>query len=108
MASVMQAVGAVLGTPSARTALNLTRHDHEQIEVQHTHDLLPLSRTRPLDVELYLFIPRNVGVRADNYPRDEFFQTPVDQLTGRWSPLVDWVALIWWPGRYRRRRVLPS
>ena len=73
MSASMKAVSSVLGSPSARTALNLTRHDHEQIEVQHTHDLLPVSRSRALDMELYFFIPRNVGVRADNYPRDEFY-----------------------------------
>lgn len=64
---------SVLAAPSAATALNLTTHDHEQIEVQHTHDLLPRARARPLDLELFFFIPRNVGVRADNYPRDEFY-----------------------------------
>jgi hypothetical protein len=64
---------SVLAAPSASTALNLTAHDHEQIEVQHTHDLLPKTRARPIDLELYFFIPRNVGVRADNYPREEFY-----------------------------------
>jgi hypothetical protein len=63
----------VLAAPSAATALNLTAHDHEQIEVQHTHDLLPRSRARPLDLEMFFFIPRNVGVSAENYPRDEFY-----------------------------------
>ncbi len=70
---IFDIVGSVLGAPSARTALNLARHDHEQIEIQHTHDLLPIAKARPLELELYFFIPRNVGVRADNYPRDEFY-----------------------------------
>ena len=64
---------SVLAAPSAATALNLTTHDHEQIEVQHTHELLPRTRARVLDLELFFFVPRNVGVRIDNYPRDEFY-----------------------------------
>ncbi len=65
--------GTVLAAPSGAAALNLSAHDHEQIEVQHTHDLAPRARARALDLELFFFIPRNVGVRADNYPRDEFY-----------------------------------
>jgi hypothetical protein len=68
-----EAASSVLAAPSAATALNLTAHDHEQIEVQHTHALQPRGRARPVDLELFFFIPRNVGVRADNYPRDEFY-----------------------------------
>jgi hypothetical protein len=64
---------APLVVDAATTLLNLTAHDHEQIELQHTHELQPRSRSKPLELDLYFFIPRNVGVTADNYPRDEFY-----------------------------------
>ncbi len=70
---IFEVPGSVLQAPSAATALNLTAHDHEQIEVQHTHDLVPRARARPVAIELFFFIPRNVGVMPDNYPREEFY-----------------------------------
>ena len=52
-------------------------HERQQLEVQLAHEL-PRTATGQNDqqatsLELYFFIPRNVGVTATNYPRDEFY-----------------------------------
>ena len=48
-------------------------HDRQQLEVQSAHPVTGASDDERFDVELFLFIPRNVGVTAANYPRDEFY-----------------------------------
>ena len=65
-------VGTVTNGHS-RPPVILELHDHEQLELRLAH---PLPRDRhpdALDVKLYVFIPRNVGVSAANYSRSEFY-----------------------------------
>lgn len=51
----------------------LLAHDREQIELQLTQALSSSEARRQLGLELYFFVPRNIGLSADNYPRDEFY-----------------------------------
>lgn len=62
---------------AVRPAANAVRadvdiHDRQQIEVELAY---PLLRDRPsaYATELLLFVPRNVGVSAQNYARDSFY-----------------------------------
>ena len=52
--------------------LTIEAHDRQQIEVQLAH-ALSATEGEPLDLELFFFVPRAVGVTAANYPRDEFY-----------------------------------
>jgi hypothetical protein len=58
--------------PAEVESLSIELHDRQQIELMLTHRLAN-GRSAPLDVQLYMFVPRNVGVSAANYPRDEFY-----------------------------------
>jgi hypothetical protein len=57
--------------PADAPWLGIEAHDRQQIELQLTHGLT--QHKAPIDVELFMFIPRNVGVTSANYPRDEFY-----------------------------------
>src|SRR5262249_5169682 len=58
-----------MSTPS----FELVAHDQQQVELRHTLPLSSFDRRRPTTLDLYFFIPRNVGVNALNYPRDDFY-----------------------------------
>jgi hypothetical protein len=73
---------AALAEPSAEGAppkpsgslLDLLMHDHEQVELRHSLALSTATdESRPAVIDLYFFIPRNIGVSALNYPRDDFY-----------------------------------
>jgi hypothetical protein len=94
--------------------IRLEPHDHEQLELQlgHGSDDLVRPASSPdgpesLDLELYVFIPRNVGINAANYTRVTFYEDmtsfvradlpPVElgelaDLNNRRSPLVPLAA----------------
>ncbi len=69
-------------SPEEKDALiTLEIHERQQLEVQLAHALSPSLKEpasrgddpQATSLELYFFIPRNVGVSAANYPRDEFY-----------------------------------
>jgi hypothetical protein len=51
----------------------LDRHDREQLELQVTYLLDSTASTATATLEWFLFIPRNVGINADNYFRPDFY-----------------------------------
>jgi hypothetical protein len=58
---------------AADPSLDLVLHDQQQIELRHTLPLAGIDREGPSVLDLYFFVPRNIGVSAQNYPRDEFY-----------------------------------
>ena len=65
------------GTPAARAKdalhLQVDVHDHEQIDLQLRQPATDHRDGDSTDLELYFFVPRNVGVNATNYHRDDFY-----------------------------------
>lgn len=62
-------------------------HDRQQLEVELAY---PLLRDAPSGyaADLLLFVPRNVGVCADNYSRDEFYRDLTAYLRMDTPPLT--------------------
>ena len=52
--------------------LDVEVHDKQQLELEFAY---PLSQNKDTDhlVEMYLFVPRNVGIGPHNYPKDSFY-----------------------------------
>jgi hypothetical protein len=50
-------------------------HDRDQLELQCTHPLVDAGEDKEAsaELELFVFIPRNVGANASNYSKDEFY-----------------------------------
>jgi len=48
-------------------------HDHEQLALEIRHAPGSAAGCGTHDVELFLFIPRNVGLTAENYPSADFY-----------------------------------
>jgi hypothetical protein len=50
-------------------------HDREQLEAQLSHPLVGRvpGEAEWTELELFVFVPRNIGVTAGNYPKEEFF-----------------------------------
>jgi hypothetical protein len=51
----------------------LDAHDHEQVELELHHAVGQKGRERAERLEAFLFIPRNVGLNGQNYPRTDFY-----------------------------------
>ncbi|MDX2093048.1 MAG: hypothetical protein SFX73_34715 [Kofleriaceae bacterium] len=60
-------------TSTKGTRVQLDAQDHEQIAVEIQHSSVAATTACIHDVELYLFIPRNVGLTSANYPSSEFY-----------------------------------
>src|SRR5262245_39364294 len=54
-------------------SFDLSAHDQQQIELKQTLPLSNIGQSQPWFLDLYFFIPRNIGVSSINYPRDDFY-----------------------------------
>lgn len=65
-------------------------HDLQQLEIRFVYRLGEGESER-FDTDVYLFIPRNVGINRDNYPKQDFYGdvTPLVRLDA--APLQLWV-----------------
>src|SRR5258708_6428435 len=59
--------------PLSELPITVEAHDRQQIEIELSHALSGTEDPQSFSFELFCFIPRNVGVSAANYPRDEFY-----------------------------------
>ena len=58
---------------SSAPGVHLEAHDHEQLALEIRHAPGSATAAGTHDVELFLFIPRNVGLTAANYPSADFY-----------------------------------
>lgn len=53
-------------------AIQFEVHDRQQLEIRVAHRLDP-SEEHLFKVDTYFFIPRNIGINASNYPKEDFY-----------------------------------
>lgn len=58
---------------SSAPRVHLEAHDHEQLALEIRHAPGSATAGGTHDVELFMFIPRNVGLTAANYPSADFY-----------------------------------
>ncbi len=65
---------AVLQSPikDPELGVQVELHDHQQLEIRFIYRLGRAESER-FDADIYLFIPKNVGLNSSNYPREEFY-----------------------------------
>lgn len=53
--------------------LNVKRHDRYQVELKVAYPLVGKGRRKEYEFDLYLFAPLSLGVRRENYSKDQFY-----------------------------------
>src|SRR5262245_3372400 len=80
-------------TRGTRTAVGVQfeLHDHEQLEITFLHAISNDAEAQIFEADTYFFVPRNVGLNASNYSKQQFYGdvTPLIRLDAVPLPLRD-------------------
>ncbi len=91
--------GSVAPTETGPRETLVEAHDRHQLEVRFNYTLGREAGPQRYSVDLYFFVPRNVGVSRANYNRDRFYEdaNALVRLDAATMPL-DRLADDQWPG----------
>lgn len=78
-------------------------HDRSQFEIKLGYLINPDAKKTEYDISLYLFIPKNLGINEDTYPKEKFYSnmysylrliTPKDKLINITNRVVDVIEIL--------------